>query len=117
MSIIYVMSRDSELPAFFQKLNGFGAPWVGAIVAAGVPALVLLFAHDLETLASLYAIGVVGAVAINVTLCSVHPRLRKQRRKVPMVLLGVLLVPDLSHAGVHQVARADFRDRSCWRSD
>ena len=69
MSIVYVMSRDGEMPAIFQKLNSFGAPWVGAIVAAGRPMLVLLFAHDLETLASLYAIGVVGAVAINCTLC------------------------------------------------
>ncbi len=91
MSITYVMSRDNELPSFFQKLNSFGSPWIGAIVAAGVPALVLLFAHDLETLASLYAIGVIGAVAINISLCSVHPRLRKFWRKVPMLLLGILL--------------------------
>jgi amino acid transporter/nucleotide-binding universal stress UspA family protein len=92
MSITYVMSRDGELPHFFQKLNGFGSPWIGAVLAAGVPALVLFFAHDLETLASLYAIGVIGAVAINITLCSVHPRLRKLWRKVPMFLLGMLLV-------------------------
>ncbi|HVT88249.1 MAG TPA: APC family permease, partial [Tepidisphaeraceae bacterium] len=91
MSITYVMSRDNEMPKLFQKLNSFGSPWIGAIVAAGVPALVLLFAHDLETLASLYAIGVIGAVAINITLCSVHPRLRKMHRKVPMFLLGILL--------------------------
>src|SRR5205085_4715343 len=59
MSIMYVMSRDGELPRFFQKLNGFGAPWIGAIVAAGVPAIVLLFISDLEQLAHLYAIGIV----------------------------------------------------------
>jgi amino acid transporter len=92
MSITYVMSRDNELPQFMQKLNAFGSPWVGAIVAAGVPALILLFKHDLETLASLYAIGVVGAVAINCTLCSFHPRLRKTWRKTSMLALGVLLV-------------------------
>jgi nucleotide-binding universal stress UspA family protein len=92
MSITYVMSRDNELPPMLQKLNSFGSPWVGAILAAGVPALVLLFAHDLETLASLYAIGVVGAVAINCSLCSIHPRLRKMWRKVGMGLLGVLLI-------------------------
>src|SRR5205807_7893948 len=74
MSIMYVMSRDKELPGVLQKLNSFGAPWFAAILAAGVPALVLIFAHDLETLASLYAIGVIGAVAINITLCSDHPR-------------------------------------------
>jgi amino acid transporter len=92
MSIVYVMSRDGELPAVLQKLNGFGAPWVGAIVAAGAPAVVLLFAHDLQTLASLYAIGVVGAVAINCSLCAFHPRLRKLWRKGFMLALGVLLI-------------------------
>jgi len=61
-------------------------------VAAGVPSLVLLFAHDLETLASLYAIGVIGAVAINVTLCAIHPRLRRIKRRVPMIVLGLLLL-------------------------
>jgi amino acid transporter len=91
MSVTYVMSRDKELPQFFQKLNGFGAPWIGAIVAAGVPALVLLFFHDLETLADLYAIGIVGAVAINCSLTVFHPRLRKWKRKVPMFLIGLLL--------------------------
>ncbi len=77
MSITYVMLRDSEMPQILQRLNSFGSPWVGALLAAGVPALVLLFAHDLETLASLYAIGVVGAIAINCSLCTVHPRLRR----------------------------------------
>jgi amino acid transporter len=92
MSITYVMSRDSELPRLFQKLNSFGAPWIGAIVAAGVPCLVLVFFHDLETLAQLYAIGIVGAVAINCTLCAFHPRLRKIFRKVPMFILGMVLI-------------------------
>ena len=65
MSILYVMSRDNELPPVFQKLNGFGAPWVAALVAASVPAVVLLFYHDLENLAALYAIGVVGAALVS----------------------------------------------------
>src|SRR5438067_4294790 len=40
MSIVYVMSRGGEMPATFQRLNAFGAPWVGAIIAAGAPAVV-----------------------------------------------------------------------------
>ena len=91
MSITYVMSRDQELPRIFQKLNSFGAPWIGAIVAAGVPALVLVLFHDITTLAHLYAIGIVGAVAINCTLCSSHPRLRTRYRKVAMLVLGIFL--------------------------
>lgn len=92
MSIVYVMSRDGELPALFQKLNTFGAPWVGAIVAASVPAVVLLFFHDLETLAALYAIGVVGAVALNCLLGAMHPRLRGMHRKAIIFGLGTFLV-------------------------
>jgi amino acid transporter len=92
MSIVYVMSRDGEMPGIFQRLNSWGAPWVGAIVAAGVPALILVIAHDLETLASLYAMGVVGAVSINCSLCAFHPRLRKMWRKAAMALLAVVLI-------------------------
>jgi amino acid transporter len=92
MSVTYVMSRDGELPQFFQKLNSLGAPWIGAIVAAGVPSLVLLFYRDVETLSHLYAIGIVGAVAINCCITVFHPRLRHIQRKLPMMLIGVLLI-------------------------
>jgi amino acid transporter len=92
MSITYVMSRDGEMPRFLQKLNSFGAPWIGAMLAAAAPALVLVFVHDLQTLASLYAIGVVGAVAININLCAWHPRLRKWWRRACMIGLGLLLI-------------------------
>jgi hypothetical protein len=53
---------------------------------------VLVISHDLESLAALYAIGVIGAVAINVSLCAAHPRLRGLRRKGPMTALGALLL-------------------------
>jgi hypothetical protein len=74
------------------QLNRFGVPWMPAVVAASVPILVLLISHDLDSLAALYAIGVIGAVAINVTLCSMHPRLRRMHRKVPMMALGFVLL-------------------------
>jgi nucleotide-binding universal stress UspA family protein len=92
ISVQYLMARDAELPQALAKLNRFGVPWIPALVAAAVPAFVLLVSHDLERLAALYAIGVVGAVAINVTLCSTHPRLRRLRRKGPMMTLGVFLL-------------------------
>jgi amino acid transporter/nucleotide-binding universal stress UspA family protein len=92
MSTVYVMSRDNELPGVLQKLNSFGSPWIGCVIAALVPAAVLLFFHDLEKLAHLYAIGIVGAVAINCLLTAFHPRLRRWYRKGPMLAIGVLLV-------------------------
>jgi amino acid transporter len=92
ISVQYLMARDGELPQFLVKLNRFGVPWIPAIIAASVPILVLSISHDLTSLAALYAIGVIGAVAINVTLCATHPRLRRMHRKVPMMLLGIVLL-------------------------
>jgi len=92
ISVQYLMARDGELPQFMVKLNRFGVPWIPAVVAASVPVLVLLFSHDIEHLAALYAIGVIGAVAINVTLCALHPRLRRMHRKIPMLILGIVLL-------------------------
>jgi hypothetical protein len=92
MSIVYVMSRDGETSRFFQKLNSFGSPWIAALVASAVPAAVVLVFHDLKTLASLYAIGVVGAVAINCSITAFHPRLRKKWRKIIMALIALLLI-------------------------
>ena len=92
ISIQYLMARDGELPAPLVQINRFGVPWLAAIIAAGMPILILLISHNIDQLAALYAIGVIGAVAINITLCAFHPRLRKMRRKIPMILLGVLLL-------------------------
>src|SRR5439155_4224202 len=92
ISVQYLMARDGELPQFMSKLNRFGVPWMPAVVAASVPILVLLISHDLDSLAALYAIGVIGAVAINVTLCALHPRLRRLHRKAPMMALGAILM-------------------------
>ncbi len=92
ISVQYLMARDGELPRAMVKLNRFGVPWIPAIVAASVPIIVLLISHNIDALAALYAIGVIGAVAINVTLCAIHPRLRRMRRKVPMMILGIVLL-------------------------
>ena len=92
ISVQYLMARDGELPRTLQKLNGFGVPWIPALIAASVPALVVFISPDVEQLSHLYAIGVIGAVSINVALCAFHPRLRKFRRKIPMMALGTLLL-------------------------
>ena len=92
ISVQYLMARDGELPAPLLKINRFGVPWMPAVIAAGLPILILLISHNLDQLAALYAIGVIGAVAINISLCAFHPRLRKQWRKVSMALLGAVLL-------------------------
>jgi amino acid transporter/nucleotide-binding universal stress UspA family protein len=65
ISVQYAMARDGELPPAFVKLNAFGVPWLGLVTAVGICTVVLLFEGDVEQLAHLYAIGVVGAITIN----------------------------------------------------
>lgn len=92
ISVQYLMARDGELPKFLQALNRFGTPWVPTILAAGAPALLVAILPDVGELAHLYAMGLIGALTINITLCAFHPRLRRMRRKAPMLMLGGVLV-------------------------
>lgn len=65
VNIQFLMAKDRELPSVFSKLNRYGMPVIPLIVATAVPSLVLAFEHDLVGLAALYAIGVVGAITLN----------------------------------------------------
>ena len=64
VSVFFVMARDQELPWLFASLNRFGVPWLALLVAWILPILVLDAISDLQGLAALYAIGVVGAIAV-----------------------------------------------------
>ena len=70
VALLYVMARDGELPDTFLQLNRFGVPWVGLITATILPVVVLNIDDKVEGLAALYAIGVVGAIAINLGSCA-----------------------------------------------
>jgi len=65
ISIQFLMSVDDELPAPLRKLNRHGVPMVPLILTTLAPILVLLAVQDFVTLSHLYAIGVVGAMVIN----------------------------------------------------
>ncbi|MBI3251759.1 MAG: universal stress protein [Candidatus Omnitrophica bacterium] len=69
VSILFLMAKDKELPSVFSDLNRYGMPWFGLFVAVGAPILVLGLEHRVEQLAALYAIGVVGAITINLAAC------------------------------------------------
>ncbi|MFN0132454.1 MAG: universal stress protein [Phycisphaerales bacterium] len=70
VSVLYSMGRDGEVPRAFTRLNYSGVPWVGLVVAGILPLLVLLVISDAKALGELYAIGVVGAIAINMLSCA-----------------------------------------------
>ncbi len=100
LSVCYVMARDRELPAVFSRLNLFGVPWVGLIPAVGVPCLLLLLFPTLEMLADLYAIGVVGAIAINLSCCTINRKLpvRAIERTFIGLIAAVMIAIELTLA-------------------
>jgi L-asparagine transporter-like permease/nucleotide-binding universal stress UspA family protein len=65
ISIQFLMSVDKELPGFLRKLNRHGVPIWPLIIATSIPIIVLLVISDVEQLSHLYAIGLVGAMTIN----------------------------------------------------
>src|SRR5207302_199420 len=62
--------RDREMPRQFRILNRHGVPIYPLLIALGLPTVVLLFVANFTALAGLYAIGVVGAITVNVGSCT-----------------------------------------------
>ncbi len=100
------MSRDGEMPVVFQKLNRFGVPIYPTFASFLLPVFVLLFISDILGLANLYAIGFVGAIAINLGATSTNPALNLKPWKrvfmfgtfVVMFLIEATLLIDKPHA-------------------
>src|SRR5258708_552329 len=70
IGLLYMMSRDGEMPRQFKRLNRNGVPTWPLAIAIGLPVVVLLFASNFTALAGLYAIGVVGAITVNLGSCT-----------------------------------------------
>ena len=75
IGLLYMMARDGEMPKAFLRLNGYGVPRWPLIISVVFPLMVTLIVPNLEALASLYAIGVVGAITVNVGSCTFNPRM------------------------------------------
>ena len=92
VGIQFAMTRDREMPAIFGRLNRFGMPWFALIVATVVPALVLLVEHDLVGLASLYAIGVVGGITLNLGATATNFQLPLKRWERALLFVGGIIL-------------------------
>ncbi len=75
IGVIYMMAQDGEMPPQFARLNTHGVPRIPLIVAVVIPILVLGITKQFEGLAGLYAIGVVGAISVNLGVCTFNKRL------------------------------------------
>jgi amino acid transporter/nucleotide-binding universal stress UspA family protein len=75
IGVIYMMAQDGEMPRQLARLNRHGVPQMPLIVAVVIPIIILAVTKDFEGLAGLYAIGVVGAIAVNLGACTFNKRL------------------------------------------
>ena len=88
VSMQFAMARDRELPTVFSSLNRFGMPYIPLIVAIAVPILVLILEHNVLHLAALYAIGVVGAITLNIGACGTDFNLKLKTWERALLLFG-----------------------------
>jgi amino acid transporter/nucleotide-binding universal stress UspA family protein len=75
IGLFYMLARDGEMPRGMVKLNGHGVPVWPLVLALALPILTITVASDLETLMGLYAIGVIGAITVNLGSCTFNKAL------------------------------------------
>jgi nucleotide-binding universal stress UspA family protein/L-asparagine transporter-like permease len=93
VSIQFMLSRDKELPTNLSRLNRFGMPMIPLVIGAVIPAIVVLIFTDVDKLAALYAIGVVGAISINLGTTSTNKDLPlKKGERVFMFGLTLIML-------------------------
>ncbi len=92
VSIQFAMARDRELPSVFASLNRFGMPYVPLIVAVTVPIVVLVLEHDVLHLAAFYAIGVVGAITLNIGSTATDWTLQLKRRERALLIFCAVIL-------------------------
>ena len=100
IGLLYMMARDGEMPKTFAKLNPHGVPWIPMAAATLFPILVVAATNKLETLAGLYAIGVVGAITVNLSSCTFNRNLKLQwhERAVMGLTFVVLFLVEITIA-------------------
>ncbi len=95
VSVLYLMTKDGDLPQPFGALNRFGVPWIHMLIAIIGCILVLDIQSGKEALhhlAGLYAIGVVGAIAVNLGSCVFNFRLPMLRHERVIMSVTFLIV-------------------------
>ena len=75
IGVVYMMAQDGEMPRQLARLNRHGVPHIPLIVAVAIPIFILAVTQDFAALAGLYAIGVVGAIAVNLGACTFNTKL------------------------------------------
>jgi amino acid transporter/nucleotide-binding universal stress UspA family protein len=100
IGVIYMMAQDGEMPRQFARLNKHGVPRIPLMVAVAIPILILAIMRQFESLAGLYAIGVVGAISVNLGACTFnkHLGLRAYERLIMGATFLVLALVEITIA-------------------
>ena len=75
IGVVFMMAQDGEMPRQLARLNRHGVPQLPLLAAVALPIFVLALTNDFNALAGLYAVGVVGAIAVNLGSCSFNREL------------------------------------------
>jgi len=95
---MFLAARDGELPNCFQKLNCFGDPIHSTLAAFVLPMIILTLVSDVPGLASLHAIGFVGAISLHLlsTATSSSAGWRAWQRILTLVTFAVMASVEIS---------------------
>ena len=107
IGLLYMLAKDGEMPSHFARLNRFGVPLWPWVLATVLPVItVFITGANLETLARFYAIGVVGAITVNLGSCTFNGRLdlRWFERGIMGLTFLILLAVELTIARINNDA-------------
>lgn len=91
VSIQFALAKDRELPPVFAKLNRFGMPSLALILATLLPIIVIVVEKDIVHLAALYAIGVVGAITLNLATSATNFSIRLKLWERVLLASGAII--------------------------
>ena len=114
IGLLYMMARDQRNAAAIHALNRHGVPQIPASHRGRHAVIVILTTRNFTALAGLYAIGVVGAITVNLGSCCFNRVLpikmvspRSLRHHFPDSL------PRRNDPGAHKTGRAFLRALRC----
>ncbi|HEX5177141.1 MAG TPA: universal stress protein [Chthoniobacteraceae bacterium] len=106
IGVVFMMAQDGELPRQLTRLNRYGVPLIPLIAATVLPIVIVAITADFEALAGKYAIGVVGAITVNLGACTANNRLNLgwSNRAIMAVTFLILLAVELTIAKTNSPA-------------
>jgi nucleotide-binding universal stress UspA family protein len=92
IGLMYMLARDREMPRPFTRLNLQGVPIFPLVAAVALPCVLVILSRHLDDLANMYAIGVVGAITVNLGSSCFNKRLRLSWWEFSIMLVTFLIL-------------------------